>query len=87
MQRENASICDVGDWEFVDPPALDEPDREAGRVVVGPSCATLLPGEPPHAAASRASPAAATIAAAIRAVGGHARRGRMTRLLSFSVHS
>jgi hypothetical protein len=36
MQRENASICDVGDWEFVAPPALDEPDREAGRVVVDP---------------------------------------------------
>jgi hypothetical protein len=40
--------------------------------------------EPPHAAASRVRLAVATIATAVGAVGGHARRGRrMTGVLSF----
>jgi hypothetical protein len=39
MQWEKASGCEIGDWEFVDPPAFD-PDGGVGRVVVEPSCAT-----------------------------------------------
>ena len=57
-------------WEFVDPPAFDE--------LPGP----VDDGLPPHAAVSRARPAVAMMAAALRAVRGHARRGRrVTRLL------
>jgi hypothetical protein len=67
MQLEKASVCEV-----TGPPALDEPPEPVdGRtlvVVVGPSCASWLPGEPPHDAASRAKPATPMIAAAMRAL-------------------
>jgi len=63
-------------WEFADPPAFDEPP--------GP----VDDGLPLHAAASRTRAAAAMMAAAVRAVGGHARRGqRMTRMLWFIMPS
>jgi hypothetical protein len=67
-------------WEFVDgkvagPPAFGEPPEPAD-------------GLPLHAAASRARPAVAMMAAAVRAAGGRARRGRRrTRVLSFIVSS
>jgi hypothetical protein len=73
MQREKPTA----DGEFVDPPALDEPPEpvEDGLPLV-------------HAAASRARAAVAMMAAAVRAVGGHARRGRrMTRMRSFIMAS
>ena len=57
--------------------ALDEPPANDD-----PTLATLF--EPPHAAASMASPATATIAGATHSASGKSRRGRRrTRLLSF----
>jgi hypothetical protein len=59
-------------WEFADLPAFDEPLEPVDD------------GLPPHAAASRTRAAVATIAAAVRAAGGCARRGRrVTRVLRF----
>src|SRR6266700_1714855 len=75
-QREKASaFWEFADGEFADPPAFDEPPEP------------VEDGLPLHAA-SRARAAAAMMAAAVRAVGGLARRGRrMTRVLSFIMPS
>jgi len=62
IQWEKASGWEVGDREFVDPPAFDAPDDEAG--------------EPPHAAASKARPAVALTAAALCTLRSRARRRR-----------
>src|SRR5579862_6856108 len=40
MQWEKASGWEIGDWEFVDPPAFAETDDDAVWVVVEPSCTT-----------------------------------------------
>src|SRR5258708_4805701 len=72
MQREKPTA----DGELAGPPALDDPP---GSVDDG----LLL-----HAAASRARAAVAMMAAAVRAVGGRARRGRrMRRALWFIMPS
>jgi len=76
MHWEKASSGEFADWEFADPPAFDEPPEPVDD------------GLPLHAAASRTRAAVAMRAAAVRAVGGHARRGRrMTRVLSFIMPS
>lgn len=62
--------------EFADPPAFGEPPE------------LVDDGLPLHAAASRVSAPVVMIAAAVRAGGGHARRGlRMMRMLWFTVVS
>jgi hypothetical protein len=62
--------------EFADPLVFDEPPE------------LVDDGLPLHAADSRARAAVAMMAAAVRAAGGHARRGRrMTRVLLFIVVS
>jgi hypothetical protein len=75
MQREKAT----GSSFPVDAAAVPEELLWAVVVDVELSRATLLPGEPPHAAASRASPAAAITAATagvrIDAPFGHALEG------------
>jgi hypothetical protein len=40
MQWENASGCELGDWELGESPASGELDDAAVCVVVEPSCAT-----------------------------------------------
>jgi len=78
MQRAKASACwAFVDWESADARAADEP-----RAPVDDGLALL------NAAAGRARLAVAMIAAAVRAVGVHARRGwRMTRMLWFIMPS
>ncbi|MGH2928897.1 MAG: hypothetical protein ACRDL8_11900 [Solirubrobacteraceae bacterium] len=77
MQREKAiSEWGLVDWELVDPPAFDEPPEPADD------------GLPLHAAASRARAAVAMTAAAVRALGDPARRGRrLTRVPWFIMAS
>jgi hypothetical protein len=63
-------LTKASSWEFADPPAFDEPPEPVDD------------GLPLHAT-SRPTPTVAMMAAAVRAAGGHTRRGRrMTRMQS-----
>jgi hypothetical protein len=65
-------------WAFADPREFGDPP------VRGELPGPVDGGLPLHAAASRAGPGVAMTAAAVRAAGGHPRRGRrMTRMLWF----
>jgi hypothetical protein len=64
MHCEKASGWEFTDWVFVDPPESDVPPEPVDD------------GLPPHADASRARTAVATMAATVRELAGLARRGR-----------
>jgi hypothetical protein len=77
MQWEKATSWEFAAPELADPPAFVEPPEPVDDGLL------LL-----HAAASRTRAAVAITAAAVRAAGGHARRGRrMTRVLWFIMPS
>jgi hypothetical protein len=77
MQRAKASAAwTFVDWKSADLGALDEPPATVDEELL------------PNAAAGRAKAAVAIMAAAFRAVGGHARHGRrMTKILLLIVPS
>ena len=62
--------------------AAEELEAELPCVVVVPSCATWLPGEPPHAAASKAKPAATMTADPNLMAGASAFRTCFSQLVS-----
>ena len=79
MQWEKASGWEVGEWELGAPPGSVNSTLYRLRRCRA-DLRHMTPGEPPHAVASRASPAVTIIAIAARAFGGqtacdrHARR-------------